>query len=533
MTRRGRLTGSRVEIPADRLSPSRLFSGAARLLTPEEVFEWNRANASVLDLYGLRLTACRSLRLRRPSSPPRGILETDHRERLIATACLAALAVAGTGRGALLDLPPGARQGAVKGLKERNDRAATCAMAEGIFALAEALPGGVCEIAIGEGMRLKHGEKGGNPTLYVGQVLGDPKSAALTRAERAARGIRTYSMAVDTVDGTTKSTVADPSSVSLFFITESEIHRVPDVYFNKCQILGVDGVHVDSALKDILEAVAAARGTEEINVFALDRPRHPLQAMVEMGASVRTDTDGDVLPVVAAGLGWGVFPDNGRPLDGVCGNVGGAAEVVASAAAGHYLGVRSTARFAAKKIARWEERYDLGPGEADAIRSVGFDPERVYGTADLVPDIGGADGAFVASAITGNIHVPLLDAVFWGGNFAEVSVVFVGASGAADLHRLTFAYRTDAVEARAALTPIMETILTRPAAGMGLALRAALGSPTSARRLRHEFATSYYSHFTEIDGRFRLDMKSAEAVEPESSLAFLRAVAEAAPEWFA
>jgi fructose-1,6-bisphosphatase/sedoheptulose 1,7-bisphosphatase-like protein len=533
MPRRGRLTGSRAEIPAALLSPARLFSRAARLFAPEEVDAWNTANEGVLDLYGLRLTACRQIRLRHPVRPPRGPLEADHRDRLMATAGLAVLAVTATGRGALLDLPETSRKGAKEAAKERNDRAATCAMAEGIFALSEAMAGAVCEIVIGEGVRLKPGEKGGNPSLYSGQVFGDPRWGAVTREERAAAGVRTYAMAVDAVEGTTKSTVADLSSGSLFFITESPIRPVPDVYFNKCQLFEVDGVDVDTDLAEIGRAVAAARGTEEINAFTLTRPRHPIETMLDLGVNVRTDTDGDAFPAVAAGLQWGRFADNARPLDGVWGNIGGAAEVIASASAGHYLGVRSTARFCAKKIDRWEDRYDLTPADAGRIRSLGFEPEKVYGIRDLVPRLEEADGVFASAAITDNLHIPLFEGTLWGANFAEVSVLMVGATGAADLFRLTLGFRRDERTAAALLTPILETILARPPAEMRQAVREALGSPAGARRLRHEFATSFYSHFAERGGRFVLDMKSAEAVEPQASLDFLRALTSAAPEWFA
>lgn len=532
MRRRGRLSGSKVEIPPARLSQKDLFSRAGRLFTREEIHAFNRANEAVLDLYGLRLTACRRVTLRDPWRQPLGTLETDHRDHLIATATLASLAVTATGRGALLDMAPEARAAAKETVKERNDRAATCAMAEGIFALGEAMRNAVCEIAIGEGVRLKPGEKGGNPTLYGGMTFGDPEVAALTREQREAKGARTYSMAVDAVEGTTKSTIADVSSGTLFYITESEIRRVPDVYFNKCQLYDVNGVDVNTDLRRIGEAVADSRGTDEINAFAMTRPRHPLDEMLDYGVNVRTDTDGDAFPAVASGLQWGVFADNQRPLDGVWGNIGGAAEVVASASAGHYLGVHSSVRFCAKKIDSWSRRYDFGPGEEDRIRSLGFECGKIYRTKDLVPGVDDKDGVFVAAAITDIAHVPLLDAAFWGANCAEVSVILVGASGAADLYRLTFAFRNDARSTAESLTPILETILARPESEMRQAVREALGSPSGSRRLRHEFATSFYSHFAERAGRFRLDMESAEAVESPQAVALIRAITDAAGDWF-
>jgi len=533
MPKRGRVTGSRVVVPPSRLSPSSLFSRTARLFSPEEREAWSGANAALLELYGLTLASCRHVRIRDAHRSGAGKLETEHADRLIATAGLAAIAVAARGRAALQDIPESERKARSREIKEANDRAATCAMAEGIHAFTAAVEGAVCEIAIGEGARLKPGEKGGNPTLYTGQRFGKPSLADLPRQRREEAGVTSYALAVDTVEGTSKSAEGADSSGSLIYITDSDVPRVPDLYFNKCQLRDVPGVHVDAELPEILAAIAGRRGTDEINVFSLDRPRHPIQEMAALGANVRTDAAGDAFPVVAAGLEWGVFADNGRPLDGVCGNIGGAAEMIASAAAGHYLGVRSTARFAAKKIARWEERYEMGPGEEDEIRSAGFDPRKVYAIEELVPGIDENDGLFLAAAITDDAHVPLHEAAFWGGNFAEVSVLAVGASGAADLYRLSFAFRGGEREARDLLTPRMDTILALPSGEIREAVRRAISSPATARRLRNEFATSFYSHFTEKGGRFSLDTKSAEAVESESAVAFMRALTETASDWFA
>ncbi len=531
MGSRGRITGPRVVIPERRYSPSRLFSRSARILGADELHAWSLRNAAVLDLYGLSLASVSRLGLR-TASRPKGPLESEHLDRLVVTAALSALAVTAAGRGSALEIAGGPAPEMLRELKERNDRAATCALAEGIHALADGLEDAVCEIAIGEGVRLKPGEKGGNPSLYVGQTFGDRDLAALAPEQRRSRGVKSYAIAVDAVEGTNKSVKAGGSSGSFFYITESEIHRLPDLYLNKCQLREVSSVDVDTDLPGILSAVADRWKADEVNIFTQDKPRNPVRAMAEMGACVRVDTEGDAFPAVACGLDWGVFEDNGRPLDGVAGNIGGAAELLASAAAGHYLGVRSTARFAALKSTRWEERYDLTPEEARAIRAAGLDPGRVYRIEELIPGLGEKDGLFVASAITDNLHIPFFDGVLWGENFAEASVLIVGASGSADLYRLTFAFRGDAGEEAKLLVPIMESLLELPPPGMRQSLREALRNPSDARRLRHEFATSYYSHFTEEGRRFKLDMKSFEAVESAAATEFLRALTEAAPDWF-
>jgi len=234
---------------------------------------------------------------------------------------------------------------------------------------------------------------------------------------------------------------------------------------------------------------------------------------------------------VAAGLKFGVFPDNGRPLHGVCGDIGGAAELIASASAGRYLGVRSTARCAAGRIERWEDRYAFAKGEEEAIRAAGMDPLHVYTIEELVPGIDAHDGLFVTSAITDNAHIPLLNGVLWGSNFAEVAVLAVGASGAADIYRLSLAFPGYFREAAGRLQPVLDDLLGKPGGEMAEAIDRALASPAGSRRLKHEVATTYYRHFTESGGRIRLDMKSVEASESQDSLSVLRALVTAAPDW--
>jgi len=530
---RGRITGSKVEIPPDRLRPGNLYSRAARILAPGEIASLNDDAADLLDPYCLRVAAGWRVPLKAASGPARGPIEGRHRDRLALGAAIAAAAVAATGRGALLDLPEPERPARMGGIKERNDRASACVLAETLHSLAGAVGGAVCEIAIGEGVRRKPGERGGNPTLYAGQVIGDPAAARIPPGERAARGVRVLSVALDAVEGTTRSTIAEGSTGCILYVTEAPIARIPDIYFDRCHLQDVDAAGVNDDLENILQAVRRSRGSPEVNVFSLDRPRHPIGRLADLGASVRTDADGDAFPVVAAGLGFGVFRDNGRPLDGVFGNVGGAAEMIASASAGRYLGVRSTARCAAATIGRWEDRYDFGPGEREAIRASGLDPERLYAIEDLVPGLTVADGLFVAGAITDNAHIPMLDGVLWGGDFASASVLTVGASGAAEVLRLTLSFRQDALAAASALTPFLDRILAGPPDDMRRAIESALSGAGGSRRLRHEFAASFYPHFTEEGGRFRLDMKSVEEAEPEITLRFVRALSEAAPDWFA
>ena len=518
-TRPGRRTGVRVQIPPDRLDSKRIFSSRARRLSADVVAGWNTRNRRLLELYGLEVASVMQLPLT-DSAAGAGPLQSTLRDRLVLTAMMGALSVSVSGRGDLLAKRPDERDALKKTVKESNDRNSTAAMTEALYAITEDDPNVSLKIAIGEGARLKPGEKGGNPTLYGGQVIG--------------AGPKQYTLAVDTVEGTTKSTIFDHSCGTLLYATEATIAPVPDVYFDKCQLFGVDGVTVADPLERTIEAVMDARGTREINLFALDRPRHPIDQMVSLGASMRLDTDGDAYPVIAAGLGWGVYPDNLRPLDGVAGNIGGAAEMIASAAGAAYLGVRSTARFAASKIKRWEERYNFSAEDEQLIRSAGFDTGRVYRIEDLVPGLHTSDGAFIAAAISDNWHIPCLNAVFAGGNFATVTALFVGAAGTADLYGVVFSYREPLATTVEALTPILTRILSLPPGSIPQAVTGAMSHPARARRLRHETETSYYMHIkTAAGGRMKIDLAGAALSESAESMAFLEAVTKAAPDWFA
>lgn len=522
----GRKTSAQTVIPPDRLVSSRIWSRAARRHPPDDVASWNGRNARLLAGYGLDIASVVTFPLEPPlpAGGAGGALQTELKDRLVLTAALGALAVSLSGRGDLLGVPRAERDKVKRQFKETNDRNSTAAMAEALYALRDAAPGTCLKIAIGEGARLKPGEKGGNPTLFGGMEIGS--------------GPRAYHLAVDTVEGTTKSTLCDPSCGTLLFITEAEIAPVPDMYFDKCQLRGVRGVSVADPLERIVQAAMDHHKTREVNFFSLDRARHPLDRMVKLGACMRVDADGDAYPAIASGLAWGVFPDNLRPLDGVCADIGGAAETLASAAGAWYMGVESTARFCTGKVKRWEERYDLDDAERAEIRSRGLDPDRVYRIADLVPGLERSDGAFVASAISDNWHVPGLRAVLVGGNFAVVDTLFVGSSGDAEIVTLTFGYRQSLEQTVERITPVLTRLLRLSAPEIPAAVRKAVADPALASRLRHEIATSYYTHITERhdprggEPRMVVDVQSAARVESPEAVRAIQTAMEAAPEWF-
>ncbi|MGH9867844.1 MAG: fructose-bisphosphatase class II [Candidatus Polarisedimenticolia bacterium] len=523
----GRRTGVQTVLPPRLLASGQIWSRAVRRLGHAEVEHWNQRNARLLDQYDLDIAAVDVLSLDPPVTVKgtKGALQTEHRDRLILTAAMGALAVSLSGRGDLLAVEPSQRDRLKLACKETNDRNSTAAMAEALYAMRDASAGFRLRIAIGEGARLKPGERGGNPTLYAGMEIGRGDGPL-------------YHLAVDTVEGTTKSTLFDPSCGTLLFITDAEIPAVPDMYFDKCQLHDVDGVSVADPLERIVQALMDARGTRDVNIFSLDRGRHPIDRMVELGACMRVDTDSDAYPAVASGLAWGVYPDNLRPLDGVCADIGGAAETLAAASGAWYLGVRSSARFCTGKVKRWEERYDLDDHEREDIRSRGLDPAKVYRIEDLIPGLPRADGAFVASAISDNWHIPGMRAAFIGGNFATVDTLFIGSAGTAEICTITFAYRQPWERIVETITPVLTRLLRLPVEDIPRAVRQAVADPARAARLRHEIATSYYSLAAEHapaesdEPRIRLDLESAARAESPTSMSVLRAAMEAAPDWF-
>ena len=125
----GRITGSRVSIPPARLSQNGLFSRQASLMGRDGLAAWNEANAGLLKLYDLELVMLRRVPILDPNRNGKGPLQTDHRDALIATAGLAAIAVAASGRAGVLDIPEPERKARTREIKERNDLAATAAMA--------------------------------------------------------------------------------------------------------------------------------------------------------------------------------------------------------------------------------------------------------------------------------------------------------------------------------------------------------------------------------------------------------------------
>src|SRR5687767_15171306 len=91
----GRRTGVQTVIPPRRLASRQIWSSAVRRLGTSEVEHWNRRNARLLQQYDLDIAAVDVLTIDPPVTVAgaKGALQTEHRDRLILTAAMGALAV--------------------------------------------------------------------------------------------------------------------------------------------------------------------------------------------------------------------------------------------------------------------------------------------------------------------------------------------------------------------------------------------------------------------------------------------------------
>jgi len=125
-----------------------------------------------------------------------------------------------------------------------------------------------------------------------------------------------------------------------------------------------------------------------------------------------------------------------------------------------------------------------------------------------------------------------------GGNFAVVDTLFAGSSGDAEIVSITFAYRQGREETVERTTPVLTRLLRLPPSDIPAAVKKAVADAALASRLRHEFATSYYTHITERhdprggEPRMVFDLESAARVESAEAVRAIQAAMEAAPEWF-
>ncbi|MBF8290052.1 MAG: fructose-1,6-bisphosphatase, class [Chloroflexi bacterium] len=270
----------------------------------------------------------------------------------------------------------------------------------------EAMRAAMDEIEMAGTIVIGEGERDEAPMLYIGEQVG-------MRANGGS--VPEIDIAVDPLEGT--NLVATGSANAITVLAASErggLVHAPDTYLEKLCVgpLVAGQVDITRPPTENIHRIAEIlrRGTGDITVVILDRPRHvDLIAEVRAtGARIKLITDGDLSAAISCAV-------QGTGVHAVMG-IGGAPEGVITAAALRCLGGEIQARFRYRNEEERERGRRMGHG----------DETRVYRTADL------ASGDQLVFAATGVTKGDLLDSVrFFGGG--------------ARTHSLVMAYQTKTV----------------------------------------------------------------------------------------
>jgi fructose-1,6-bisphosphatase II len=249
-------------------------------------------------------------------------------------------------------------------------------------------------VVIGEG------EKDEAPMLFNGEEVGDGNGPGCD-------------VAVDPIDGTRLTSVAQPNALSVIALAPRGTMFFPGsaVYMEKI-VTGpeaVDAIDIEASVGENIRKVAKAKGKrpEDVTVTILDRDRHVdmIREIREAGARAALITDGDVAGAIAAATPR-------MSVDLLIG-IGGTPEGVVAAAALKCLG--------GAMLGRLHPRSDE---ERATLLDLGLDPSRILTTNDLVA----SDDVFFAA--TGVTDGYLLRGVrYWPDGATTYSMVLRGRSG--------------------------------------------------------------------------------------------------------
>ena len=241
-------------------------------------------------------------------------------------------------------------------------------------------------VVIGEG------EMDEAPMLYIGEHVG--------------AGGPEVDIAVDPVEGTNLVAKGQPGAIAVIAIAPKGcLLHAPDMYMDKIAVgpRAKGCINIDDPVSANLERVAKAlnRGVGDLTVVALDRPRHrkSIEEVRAAGARIRLISDGDVDPIINAGIeGTGIHMYIGR---------GGAPEGVLAAAGLKCLGGDMQARLCPENEEQEERCHKMGISDVKQILTID----------DLVK---GDDVMFTASGIT---NCDLLHGVNFFGNGARTHTI--------------------------------------------------------------------------------------------------------------
>ncbi|HEY4944581.1 MAG TPA: class II fructose-bisphosphatase [Candidatus Limnocylindrales bacterium] len=255
------------------------------------------------------------------------------------------------------------------------------------------------EIPIDARIVIGEGERDQAPMLYIGERVGDSKSAVGEAPE--------IDIAVDPLEGTNLVAYGQAGSITVLAATErGGLLNAPDCYMEKLCVGPVVAGKVDITAPpaENLRRIAAALGREvsDITVVILERPRHEalIAEVRAAGARIKLISDGDLAAAISCAV-------SGTGVHAVMG-VGGAPEGVITAAALRCLGGEIQARLVFRNPEEQARATAMGHG----------DPTRVYRTDEL------ASGENLVFAATGVTKGDLLEGVrFFGGGARTHSLV--------------------------------------------------------------------------------------------------------------
>ena len=241
-------------------------------------------------------------------------------------------------------------------------------------------------VVIGEG------EMDEAPMLYIGEKVGC--------------GGPEVDIAVDPVEGTNLVAKGQPGAIAVIAIAPKGcLLHAPDMYMDKIAVgpRAKGCINIDAPIQENLERVAKAleRNVRDLRVVVLDRERHQgiIEDVLRAGARIQLITDGDVNPVVNAGIeGTGVHMYIGK---------GGAPEGVLAAAAIKCLGGDFQARLCPEDDEQVARCLKMGIGDINRILTLD----------DLVK---GDDCMFTSTAIT---DCNLLNGLNYFGNGVRTHTV--------------------------------------------------------------------------------------------------------------
>ena len=221
-------------------------------------------------------------------------------------------------------------------------------------------------VVIGEG------ELDEAPMLYIGEKVG--------------AGGPEVDIAVDPVEGTNLVAKGQPGAIAVIAIAPKGcLLHAPDMYMDKIAVgpRAKGCIDINASVQENLSRVAKAleRNISDLTVVVLDRPRHQqiMDDIRRAGARIQLITDGDVNPIVNAGIeGTGVHMYIGK---------GGAPEGVLAAAAIKCLGGDMQAKLAPENDAEVARCLKMGIGDINKVLTLD----------DMVK---GDDCMFTATAIT-------------------------------------------------------------------------------------------------------------------------------------